>query len=360
MASVLSLIWYSSLVVITGYYLLIFRVRKTKDKVDWDQIPPVSIVIAVKNGTEKLRNTLLTLTRQDYPQYEIVIIDDYSAPDQGEALVQMLNRLKDVFFYRSDRAPGQNHALKMGIEKAQHDFILCTDDDCLSAGSQWIKSMVANTTPGDMVLGYSPYITKPGRINLFIRFETVMTGMQYLSWAMLGKPFMGVGRNMLFSKSVLLNTDFNQQSKKATYGDDDLLVQAMKGKTLVKVSLDPGSFMYTEPAESLTEYIRQKHRHLSAGHYYSLASWLKPGLFGIGIILHWFLLIPMLWYNVSIVFDLAFFIGIIIRWIGYASWAKRLGYPEMRWTYVGYEMMYAVYLAVVGVMTIFTERKTWN
>ena len=325
-----------------------------------DQHPPVSIVIAVKNGTEKLRNTLLALTRQDYPQYEMVIIDDYSAPDQGEALVQMLNRLKDIFFYRSDRAPGKNHALKMGIEKANHDFILCTDDDCLPAGSQWIKSMVANAKEGDLVLGYSPYTRKPGRLNLFIRFETVMTGMQYLSWAMLGKPFMGVGRNMLFSKSVLSNTNFNQQSKKVSYGDDDLLVQSMRGKAPVKVSIDPESFIYSEPAESFNDYFKQKHRHLSAGHFYSFASWLQPGIFGIGIILHWFLLIPMLWCHVSVVFDLVFFTGIIIRWIGYASWAKRLGYPEMRWTYPGYEMMYAVYLAVVGAMTIFTKRKTWN
>ncbi|HEX5112910.1 MAG TPA: glycosyltransferase [Saprospiraceae bacterium] len=360
MVFLLSLVWYSSLAVITGYYLFIFRVRKTKDKVHWDSWPGVSVVIAIKNGTGKLRDTLLALTRQDYPQYEIIIIDDYSAPDQWEALVQMLNRLKGVFFYRSDRAPGKNHALKMGIEKANHDFILCTDDDCLPAGPQWIKSMVSNANPGDIVLGYSPYIPQPGRLNLFIRFETVMTGMQYLSWAMLGKPFMGVGRNMLFSKSVLLKANFKHQLKKVGYGDDDLLVQSMKGKASVKVSLDPESFMYSEPAETLNEYIKQKHRHLSAGHYYSFVSWLQPGIFGIGIILHWFLLIPMLWCNVSIVFDLAFFAGVIIRWIGYASWAKRLGYPEMRWIYLGYEMMYAIYLAVVGVMTIFTERKTWN
>ena len=360
MASLLSLVWYSSLAVITGYYLFIFRVRKTKDKVQRDSWPGVSVLIVVKNGTEKLRNTLLTLARQDYSQYEMVIIDDYSAPAERDALEHMLNRLQNVFLYRSDRAPGKNHALSMGIEKAKHDFILCTDDDCLPAGPQWIKSMVDKAKEGDMVLGYSPYTRKPRRLNLFIRFETVMTGMQYLSWAMLGKPFMGVGRNILFSRSALLNTNFNQLSKKVSYGDDDLLVQSMKGKATVNVSFDPESFVYSEPAETFNEYIRQKHRHLSAGHYYSLASWLQPGIFGIGIILHWFLLIPMLLYNVSIVFDLAFFIGIIIRWMGYASWAKRLGYPEMKWTYPGYEMMYAIYLAVLGLTTIFAERKTWN
>lgn len=360
MSSFIAIIWYTSVVVITGYYLFIFRVRKSKATVQWDPLPAVSIVISVKNGTAKLKNTLLALTRQDYPNYEIIIIDDYSAPSEYKALEQMLNRVRDVFFYRSDRAPGKNHALRMGVEKASHNIILFTDDDCIPAGPLWIKSMINQSGDGGMVLGYSPYIREASRLNLFIRFETVMTGMQYLSWAMLGKPFMGVGRNMLFPKSVLLQDDRITESKKVTYGDDDLLVQAAAKQSPVSVCLDPNSFLFSMPANNFSEWIRQKHRHLSAGHFYSFASWLKPGIFGMGIILHWFLLIPMLWWNISLAFNIAFFTGIILRWIGYATWAKRLGYPEIKWNYVGYEMMYAVYLAVMGTTTLFRKRKTWN
>jgi cellulose synthase/poly-beta-1,6-N-acetylglucosamine synthase-like glycosyltransferase len=91
MASLVSFTWYSSLLVITVYYLFIFRVRKTRSQAKWDTLPAVSIVIAVKNGTQKLRNTLLALVRQDYPQYEIVIVDDYSEPNELQALEQMLH-----------------------------------------------------------------------------------------------------------------------------------------------------------------------------------------------------------------------------------------------------------------------------
>ena len=171
---------------------------------------------------------------------------------------------------------------------------------------------------------------------------------------------MGVGRNMLFPKSVFLQNQLHQKTKEVPYGDDDLFVQAISGQAPVKVSLDHGSFIYTEPPETLKEYIKQKHRHLSAGYYYSISAWLKPGIFGIGIILHWLLLIPMLWCNVSVTFVIAFFAGIITRWIVYASWTKRLGDPTMKWLYLGHEMVYSGYLATLGIATIFTERKTWN
>jgi len=360
MASLVSFTWYSSLLVITVYYLFIFRVRKTRSQSKWDALPAVSIVIAVKNGTEKLRNTLLALVRQDYPQYEIVVVDDYSKPQELHALEQMLHTIKTVSLFRSDRPPGKNHAFKMGVEKANHAIILCTDDDCLPAGQNWIKSMVAHAGEGNVVLGYSPYFQKAGRLNLFIRFETIMTGMQYLSWAMLGSAFMGVGRNMLFPKSVFLQNQLHQKAREVVYGDDDLFVQSIKGKVSVKVSLDPDSFIYTEPPETFKEYMKQKHRHLSAGHYYSLSAWLQPGIFGIGIILHWLFLIPMLWCNVNITFGIAFFAGILIRWIVYATWTNRLGDPTMKWLYSGHEMVYSIYLAIMGMATIFTERKTWN
>jgi cellulose synthase/poly-beta-1,6-N-acetylglucosamine synthase-like glycosyltransferase len=213
----------------------------------------------------------------------------------------------------------------MGVEKANHAIILCTDDDCLPAGQNWIKSMVTHAGEGNVVLGYSPYFQKAGRLNLFIRFETIMTGMQYLSWAMLGSAFMGVGRNMLFPKSVFLQNQLHQKARDVVYGDDDLFVQAIRGKVPVKVSMDPDSFIYTQPPETVKEYMKQKHRHLSAGHYYSVGAWLKPGIFGIGIILHWLFLIPMLWCNVNVTFAIAFFAGILIRWIVYATWTNRLG-----------------------------------
>jgi poly-beta-1,6-N-acetyl-D-glucosamine synthase len=325
-----------------------------------ESLPGVSIVIAVKNGARRLRLTLQSLVRQDYPQYEIIIVDDYSEPKEQNDLETLVMRLPDVFLFRSDRAPGKKHALSMGVEKANHPFILCTDADCIPAGPRWIKTMMNRSNGHDMVLGYSPYFKKAGRLNPFIRFETVMTGIQYLSWTMLGYPYMGVGRNMLYPKEAFTKSDPYKHSKDVPYGDDDLFVQAAKKHVPVNVSLHPDSFVYSEPASTVGEWISQKHRHLSAGRYYSVSAWLQPGIFGVAVNLHWLLLFPMMWYQVSVEFDLAFFAGLFVRWFGYASWTKRLGDEDTKWFYPWYEIGFAFYLAVMGVITIVEKRKTWN
>ena len=211
-----------------------------------------------------------------------------------------------------------------------------------------------------MVLGYAPYYRIAGRLNQFIRFETVMTGIQYLSWCGLGLPYMGVGRNLLFPKAAFMQSDPYAKSNAVPYGDDDLLVQAIRKEIPARVSLHPETFVYSEPADSWRRWFRQKHRHLSAGRFYSLSAWLQPGIFGLGVIFHWFFLLPMLWYHVSVGFDLAFFGGILIRWFGYASWTKRLGEEDTKWFYPSYELLYALYLVVLGSTTILNRKEKWN
>ena len=184
-----------------------------------------------------------------------------------------------------------------------------------------------------------------------------MTGIQYLSWAMLGRPYMGVGRNILFPKKVFIKSDPYKNSKDVPYGDDDLFVQAVRKHVPVKVSLNPDTFIYSEPASTLGQWINQKHRHLSAGRYYSFGAWLQPGIFGLGVILHWLLLFPMLWYHVSAGFDIAFFTGLLIRWFSYASWTKKLGDEDTKWFYPWYEIGYGIYLAVMGMITIASKKK---
>jgi len=271
-----------------------------------------------------------------------------------------VDRLPDVFLHRSDRAPGKKHALSLGIEKANHAIILCTDADCMPAGPHWIRTMIANTTGKEMVLGYAPYYRKAGRLNQFIRFETVMTGIQYLSWCGLGKPYMGVGRNLLFPKAAFIQSHPYAKSLAVPYGDDDLLVQAIRKDIPARVSLHPDTFVYSEPANSWRGWFRQKHRHLSAGRFYSLSAWLQPGVFGLGVIFHWLLLLPMLWFHVSVAFDLAFFGGLLIRWFGYASWTRKLGEEDTKWLYPWYEMGYAIYLAVLGLITTVSKKEAWN
>jgi len=187
-----------------------------------------------------------------------------------------------------------------------------------------------------------------------------MTAIQYFSWAMIGRPYMGVGRNLLFSKQLFQETNPFKDHDAIPYGDDDLIVQQLSQVTEVSVSLDQNTFTYSDAPTSWPSWFKQKHRHMSAGHHYKISSWWQPGVYGMALIGHW-LLVPFLWMN-HLQGDLWLFLfsGWMIRWISYIQWTQKLGEKDTRIWYPLAEVMYALYLAVMGVLTIVVKKKTWN
>lgn len=361
MIQVLTFLWLFSLLILMGYHFLIFRKgTKTSSTHPWPTLPGVSIVIAVKNGSESLARHFKEFLSLEYPLFEIIIVNDHSSTEEQKNLEEMVHGLSQVSLYHSTDQPGKKQALTLGINKAKYELILCTDADCRPAGKEWIESMVMLSHGDNLVLGYSPYEQTKGLLNLFIRFETVMTGIQYLSWAVIGSPYMGVGRNMLYPRKLFQQEDPYKNQEHIPYGDDDLWVQLAARKTEVEVNLDPTSFVYSDPPPSWRSWFKQKHRHLSAAHHYQRTSWWQPGLYGMALVLHW-LLLPFL---IPFPFDGMIFVilvlGLAIRWDTYRRWTSRLGDRDTALWYPFLEVGYALYLAVMGFITIVAKKQTWN
>jgi len=355
------MIWWLSFSILMGYQLLVFRKREKRSSVqEWGELPGVSIVIAIKNGSDRLIQNLQAFLTLDYPVFEIIIIDDHSSHEEKQKLESALSGIDNIFLYHNDSLAGKKHALMQGIEKATHPLILCTDADCLPSGTAWIKSMVSHSNGNDVVMGYAPYIQTNGLLNGFVRFETVMTAIQYFSWALIGRPYMGVGRNMLYAKKLFKDIDPYKHHSNIPYGDDDLLIQQAARVAQVHTNLEKDSFMYSDAPANWRAWFRQKHRHMSAGHHYAMSSWWQPGIYGMALIGHWFTL-PLLSAIIT-QRDIPFFLlaGLVIRWITYVQWTQKLGEKDTRIWYPLAEVAYAVYLAVVGVWTIVAKKKTWN
>ncbi len=318
------------------------------------------MVIAVKNRSDLLIENLKTILLQDYPLFEVIIVDDHSEMKEKEKLEETVFKLPQVFLHHSDRMPGKKHALSFGVEKANYGIILCTDADCKPIGSSWITNMINRSSGSNIVLGYSPYSFANGWLNRIIRFETVMTGIQYLSWAMIGKPYMGVGRNMLYPRSLFQKTEPYKNQQHLPYGDDDLWIQQASTSNEIFVCLDQTSHVISAPATSLHEWFHQKHRHMSAAHHYRMGKWWQPGLYGLMLIIHWTLLPVLLILNFNLWVILFFFVGFVFRWYHYSRWTRYLGDQDTNIWYPVHELVYAIYLAVMGVFTIMVKKKTWN
>ncbi|WP_166648142.1 glycosyltransferase [Hymenobacter sp. UV11] len=250
---------------------------------------PVSIILCAHNELDNLRELVPLLLRQAYPPgFELVLIDDRSHDDTYLYAQQLSQyypgrfRLVTVAHTPAGFAP-KKYALTLGIKAARYERLLFTDADCRPAGPDWLHLMqrgFAQNNGADMVLGYSGYAELPGLLNQLIRYETLLTAGQYLSFAWAGKPYMGVGRNLAYTRSTFQRTKGFASHMRRLSGDDDLLVQdAVAAGARAAVVADPPAHTLSQPAETWGAWWRQKRRHLSAGGRYRAADRRRIGLF---------------------------------------------------------------------------------
>ena len=251
--------------------------KKKKNKTD-DVKLPVSIVIAARNEYYNLIDNLPAIFDQNYPDYEVIVVNH--ASDDGTDLLlkefkgkydnlKVVEIKEDLNFFKGKKFP-----LSIGIREAKNDILLLTDADCKPSSRHWISNMVSNyeSEKTEIVLGYGPYLRKKGFINLLVRYDTFLVALQYLSFALSGKTYMGVGRNLSYRRSLFFKSKGFISHYNLPSGDDDLFISQVANKNNVKVELDKESFVYSKPEESFGKWFRQKKRHLQTSVKYKLST----------------------------------------------------------------------------------------
>ena len=278
---------------------------------------PVSIVVCARNELDNLRRLLPLLLQQDYPAgFEIVLIDDRSDDDTylyAQQLAQYYHeKVKLVSVASTPRgfAP-KKYALTLGVKTTRYARLLFIDADCVPATNQWLRLMqrgFSDNGGADLVLGFSAYTPAPGFLNQLIRYETLVTAAQYLSFAWRGWPYMGVGRNLAYTRACFNATKGFASHMRLLSGDDDLLVQdAVRYGQRVAVVAGPAAHTLSDPATTWAGWWRQKRRHLSAGRAYRLADRFRVGTF---------IAANMLFYlaTVELVFSSNNWIPLVVVW----------------------------------------------
>ncbi|MFN5772917.1 glycosyltransferase [Flavobacterium sp.] len=235
---------------------------------------PVSVIVCAKNEAENVLKLVPLLAEQDYPQFEIVLIDDASSDDtlvHFEHFEAVYPNIKLVKVENNEAFWGnKKFALTLGIKAAKYEYLLFTDADCYPTSNQWIKEMTGHfTAQKTIVLGYGAYEKVKGSfLNKLIRFETLLTATQYFSWARLWKPYMGVGRNMAYKREEFFRVRGFMDHMKIRSGDDDLFInQAANGKNTV-CSYTTDSFTYSQPKTTFKDWFQQKRRHVATAQHY--------------------------------------------------------------------------------------------
>jgi hypothetical protein len=273
------------------------------------------------------------------------------------------HRLRMVHVNRTPpHANGKKYAITLGIRAARFDWILLTDADCRPNGTNWIRSMGKNFGEhSTFVLGYSPYQKLPGFLNLFIRFEALITALQYFSFALLGYPYMGVGRNLAYRKSFFMeNKGFNGYLG-VTGGDDDLFVNRHARGGNTRVELGAESLVNSFPKKTVGSFFHQKVRHLSVGKLYRFWHRIGLGIFSTSWLAVWILAIVLLAANYrSLVVGSVLLFRILFVMIAVYKSSKRMGQRFEVWAVPLLDFIYVFYYLVTGLVALGSKKVRWK
>lgn len=212
-----------------------------------EEMPDVSIVVDAMNETDQLNRFLPLVLHQDYPgRVEVIVVVDSNAEATSDMLSDMkahFPNLHTTFVpYGSRSLSRKKLALMIGIKAAQYDIILTTTAACRPTNDQWLKLMMRNFVPGvDVVLGYSHYrYHRDKRMGRRMRiFDTVTTGVQWLTCAIAGKPHRGTSDNMAYRKQLFYNVRGFANSMDMKWGEDDVFLKEICNRTNTRVEIAP-------------------------------------------------------------------------------------------------------------------------
>ena len=230
-----------------------------------DTLEPVSVVVCARDAYHHLVELIPALLSQDYPEFEVVVVNDCSDDETEEYLKDLVRhetRVKTVllrqhlnFFF------GKKFPLSMGIKSASHDLLVLTDPDCRPTSNQWLRSVVGCYGKGtEVVVGYAPTETTSGLTDRLVRFNAVQQATMYLSAALAGRPYMGVGKNLSYRQSLFFrNKGFTSHYGMAE-GDDDLFVSQAAHRRNTAVHLDADNTVVCAAPTSFGAWVRQQCR----------------------------------------------------------------------------------------------------
>ena len=350
------------------YYLFFFRRLGAyqpphKEK---SQQHPVSVIVCARDEDENLARNLPGILVQEYPStHEVIVVNDNSVDDTKYILAELQKTFKNLqiveLSQEAKMIAGKKFPLSIGIKESKHEIVLLTDADCVPATEHWLYKMQDAFSNGvEVVLGYGAYQKQKGFLNKAIRFETFHTALQYLSYALAGKPYMGVGRNLAYRKDLFFRNKGFSSINHIPSGDDDLFINKVANEHNTSVVIDPEAFTVSKPKQTWTDWMRQKNRHYSTGRYYKSLHRFLLGLYTASFVLFYPLLVASI-----IFFDWRFALGLyILRMICLAPvWnkaMKRLNEQDLFPWFLFWDIWLFAYYLIFTPALWRKPKKTWN
>ena len=326
----------------------------------------VSVVICARDEAHNLVKNIPGILVQNYKTtHEVVLVNDNSTDESKYIIDEFKRSFKNLNLIELTQEAlmisGKKFPLSMGIKSAKYEIVLLTDADCVPASENWIQKMQgAYSDDIEIVLGYGAYHKQPGILNKLIRFETFHTAIQYLSYSLAGKPYMGVGRNLSYKKNVFFRNKGFSSINQIPSGDDDLFINQVANSTNTAIIIDPETHTLSQSKQSWGEWMSQKYRHYTTSKYYKPIHKFLLGLYSFTLFfLYPMLIVSMIFYNwwiALIIFGFRFLIQAYV----YFKTMKKLNEADLFPWFLLLDIWMFFYFILTAPALWKAPRKNWN
>jgi poly-beta-1,6-N-acetyl-D-glucosamine synthase len=356
-----------ALIIQLFYYLGIFsRLAFYKKKELPPNTPPASIIICARNEDDNLVEFLPRIFEQDYPEFEVVVVNDCSFDNSADILKEFAYRhsnLKVVTIKEDETySHGKKIALMMGIKGASNEHMLLTDADCRPNGKDWLRNMMQQFSgETEIVLGYGAYEKQKGFINKVIRYDTFFIALQFLSFSLAGKTYMGTGRNLAYKKSLFFKMKGFASHYHIESGDDDLFVNEAATKRNSQVEISIESHTISRVKKTFREWFRQKRRHVTTYKHYNSASKFRLAMVSMSLYFFYgtFITLLILQFQPIIVLSL-FALRLLIQMLIFNKSMKLLAEKDLLLLSPLIELFLLVVYPFVTFANMFVRKNKWK
>ena len=369
MNSILLSLYIISGIALCVYLLYYFLPIALHEKKNMQTADAVSVIICAKNEAANLKRSIPPLLAQKHSEFEILIIDDHSDDDsllQLKRIASENKRLRVIPFTGIKKTRGKKEALAFGIANAKYDTLLLTDADCQPLSENWISEMTAGIDQDHQLnIGISLLTTsRKSFFSWFVKLDAIWVACNYIGWALRGSPYMMVGRNVCYTKTLYESSGRFDAHLHISSGDDDLFAQTVRYSTQTNCIIHPESQTTSAAKSTWKEWLRQKGRHHSTGIAYPKSTLLILGLHQFFILSFYFSFFALFFTGVPLLLILAlFFLKNILYWGVFRRIFSKIGVNVHLLPFVIFELIWTVAVTMVNFYNLFRSSKnggTWS
>lgn len=348
------------------YGKLIFNKKKKQTEDTGSQteaLPPVSVVIAAKNEEYHLKDKLVFFLEQDYPEFEVIVVNDAST-DECEYVLKAFSKLypclKVVNIVENvNKFRGRKFPISLGIKSAKYDHIVLAGADSVPSGFEWLKNLARNfSEKKEVVLGFCTYTKQKGLFKFLLQYDNLTTAMNYMGLALSGHPYRGDGRNIAFKKDLFFKVGGFTKHYNLPLGEDDIFIRNVSTASNTTVSLTPESFLSSDAKHTYKEWKRQKIDRLSTYKYYKPSIKFLLSIPNITTLLFYAFVITLLFLSLPFEYViLAIVIKFVLQILIYFKSCKRLGIKRVFIFAPLIELYFLLLNAELRLLSLFRKKK---